>query len=321
MVAAFASAALWQQWRTTEVEMAERVRMQVGWVLNGALDWSRLILREDGRTGGPDHLAEPWAIPLEEASLTSFLAAGQNTPSDSFEGLPQAHLSGRILDAQAKLNARNLVEGGRPVESAVAAFRKLFLRLELPEHEVDLLVQGLIRLGPTAVAGTAPGTSSAPETLGATGDADQPLAPQRLEDLRWFGLSARTLAVLEPYATLLPERTALNINTASPEALFASIPKLDMALAQRLVVQRQARHFPSLAQAAEVIQESDARFVEGQHAVASRYFEARGRLRIDRLWVEERSLLFRDGTRVTILWRQRGVGHTPAEAATALSGR
>ncbi|MDP3206032.1 MAG: type II secretion system protein GspK, partial [Hydrogenophaga sp.] len=62
LVATLASAALWQQWRSTEVEQAERQRVQAGWILTGALDWARLILREDARSnqnsGNADHLGE-----------------------------------------------------------------------------------------------------------------------------------------------------------------------------------------------------------------------------------------------------------------------
>ena len=54
LVATFAAAALWQQWRSVEVETAERDRLQAAWVLSGALDWARLILREDG----PEILSE-----------------------------------------------------------------------------------------------------------------------------------------------------------------------------------------------------------------------------------------------------------------------
>src|SRR5690242_4911833 len=95
LIATFAAAALWQQWRAVEVETAERARLQASWVLVGALDWARLILREDGRNAGADHLAEPWAVPLEEARLSSFLAAEKNIASDALEGLPDAFLSGR----------------------------------------------------------------------------------------------------------------------------------------------------------------------------------------------------------------------------------
>ncbi len=47
LVATLASVALWQQWRHLEVESAERHRVKSSWLLKGALDWSRLILREE----------------------------------------------------------------------------------------------------------------------------------------------------------------------------------------------------------------------------------------------------------------------------------
>jgi general secretion pathway protein K len=75
LVATLASAMLWQQWRGVEVETAQRGRVQAAWILVGALDWARLILREDARRGGADHLAEPWAVPLAPARLSTFLAA------------------------------------------------------------------------------------------------------------------------------------------------------------------------------------------------------------------------------------------------------
>ena len=83
LVATFAAAAVWQQWRSTEIETAERARLQSGWILAGALDWSRLILQEDARQGGADHLSEPWAVPLMEARLSTFLAAERNITVDA----------------------------------------------------------------------------------------------------------------------------------------------------------------------------------------------------------------------------------------------
>ena len=52
LVASLAAGALWQQWRSVEVEAAERARVQSLWLLTGALDGARLILREDSRSGG-----------------------------------------------------------------------------------------------------------------------------------------------------------------------------------------------------------------------------------------------------------------------------
>ena len=82
LVATLAASTLWQQWRNVEIETAQRARTQATWVLSGALDWARLILREDARRGGADHLAEPWAVPLESARLSTFLAADR---SDALE--------------------------------------------------------------------------------------------------------------------------------------------------------------------------------------------------------------------------------------------
>ncbi|MBO9513452.1 MAG: type II secretion system minor pseudopilin GspK [Variovorax sp.] len=337
LVATFAVAALWQQWRATEIEAAERARVQSGWVLVGALDWSRLILREDARASSgaaaADHLAEPWAVPLEEAKLSSFLAADKNISSDELAGLPEAFLSGRIIDAQSKLNVMNLVQGGKPVEASVAAFHKLFQLLGLPDGEVDTMVGNLVRaLPPAAAAGTGTtstttgGTTTTSSTTSsststtttststATSASDTPgtgpLMPQHTYQLVWLGLSSQTAAALEPYVTVLPVRTALNLNTASAEAIYASVPKLDLAGAKRIVERRARSYFKAIADASALVQESSTQFVEGQHSVSSSYFEVHARLRLDNAWVEELTLLQRDGIDVRIIWRERGAGAT-----------
>lgn len=331
LVATLAAAAMWRQWRAVEIEAAERSRLQSAWVLVGALDWARLILREDARAGGADHLAEPWAVPLEEARLTSFLSAEKNIASDAIEGLPDAFMSGRIIDAQSKLNVNNLVVGGKPVETSVASFIKLFELLGLPTQEVSLLTANLQRAGaglaPAAAAagGAAAGAAAASASGSGTGSSgtggsgstegsessNAPLMPKQLSQLTWLGLSPDTVAALEPYAIVLPVPTPVNINTASAEVLAASVPGLDLASAKRLVVQRTARFFASLADARRLIPESTAQFNEVQHSVGSSYFEVIARLRLDRIWVQEHSLLKRDGAQVSVVWRERGVGTTP----------
>ena len=65
-----------------------------------------------------------------------------------------------------------------------------------------------------------------------------------------------------------------------------------------------------MADAAAVVQEGAGEFNDVQHSVATRFFEVQGRLRLDRTWVEEHSLLRRDGLNVQIVWRDRGAGAT-----------
>jgi len=303
LVATFSAAALWQQWRSSEVEAAERGRVQAAWVLIGALDWSRLILREDALTGGPDHLAEPWAVPLAEARLTSFLSAEKNVASDNLEGLPDAFLSGRVVDAQSKLNVLSLVDGNKPVPASVATFTKLFNILGLPASELSVMTSSLVR----ALA-----TSTDPAGGGDAGTA--PLMPQEVSQLVWLGLSPSTAAALEPYVTVLPIRTPLNINTASAEAISASLPSLTISDARQLVEKRTRSFFKQIADANATLPNGGAPFNAAQHSVSTQFFEVYGRLRLDRTWVEERSLLQRDGVTVKTIWRNRGAGMTAPPA-------
>jgi len=295
LVATFAAAALWQQWRASEVEGAERARVQAAWVLIGALDWSRLILSEDGRAGGPDHLGEPWAVPLEEARLTSFLSAEKNVASDNLDGLPDAFLSGRIVDAQSKLNVLSLVDGGKPVPASVATFTRLFNLLGLPLSELNRMTAGLV--GALASDGDADGSGA-------------PLMPQEVSQLVWLGLSPSTAAALEPYVTILPVRTTLNINTASAEAISASMESLSIANARQLVERRTRAFFKDLAAANAALPSGGTPFNAAQHGVGTQFFEVYGKLRLDRTWVEEHSLLQRNGVTVTTVWRTRGAGAT-----------
>ena len=154
LVATFASAALWQQWRGVEVEAAERSRSQMQWILNGSLDWARLILQEDARSNAEvDHLSEPWALPLQEARLSSFLALDKNNTDDAMD----AFLSGQISDQQALLNVRNLVQDGKPNRVATQAFEQLFSMLDLPRPQLQLLIDGLVA-SDAASASTSPNT-------------------------------------------------------------------------------------------------------------------------------------------------------------------
>ncbi len=131
LVATLATAGLWQQWRAVEVEAAERQRAQALWILNGALDWTRLILREDAAAGDVDHLAEPWAVPLQEARLSTFPASDRNTDTAGTT-IDQAFLSGEIVDLQSRLNLASLQEGARVSEAGLRRFQRLFLQLGLP---------------------------------------------------------------------------------------------------------------------------------------------------------------------------------------------
>ena len=295
LVAIFAAGALWQQWRTVEVEGAERQRAQARWLLTGALDWARVILREDARAGDvnapTDHLAEPWAVPLQEARLSSFLSAlpdGSGNTAEDDKLAQQVLLSGQIVDLQSRLNVSNLLVGEQLDAKTVIAFERLFDVLGVPPNQLSLLTRGLLDV---QRQNNAVGNNSA-------------LMPQRLGQLTWLGLSPQALQTLSPFLTVLPTRTAVNLNTASVQVLYASVPALSLSDAQRLVEQRERQHWPTV----EAFQKALGRSVnlEGSHSVNSRFFEVLGRLRMPQTALQERSWLQRDNTDLKVLWRESG---------------
>jgi general secretion pathway protein K len=289
LVATFSATALWQQYRGVEVESAERERVQAAWVLTGALDWARLILREDARTGGSDNLSEPWAVPLAESRLSSFLAADRNNNANVGEGTDtsEVFLSGQIVDAQARLNVMNLVDGANLSELGVQSFGRLFEVLGLPDAELKLLANNLRA---SLVRGTGGGGS---------------LQPLRFDQLVWLGLSPTSLDRLKPYATLLPFRTPVNLNTAGAEVIYAAVPSLSMAEARKLVEQRTKQPFKSLSDVGIFLPEIAGLLTESQQSVASRMFEVYGRLRIDKTIIQEVSLVRRDNLDVLTVYRER----------------
>lgn len=298
LVATLAASTLWQQWRGVEVETAERARTQSGWVLVGALDWARLILREDARKGGADHLAEPWAVPLAQARLSTFLAADRSDALAADEA-QDAFLSGQITDLQSRLNVANLVLDGKIHEPSRLAFSRLFKQLSLPEHELARMADQLLLA--QASGGAAQGAEAAPAPPGAA-----PLMPQDFEQLAWLGLSAQTLTVLRPFVTVLPVRTPVNLNTAPVEVIYACVKKFDLADAHAFVTTRNLTHFASLQDVLKVTGSAATEFNQTQHSVTSQFFEVRGQLQIEQTRVQAQSVVQRENQEVKTLWQKRG---------------
>ena len=305
LVAMLAAGAVWQQWRTVEVESTERQHAQAQWLLLGALDWARVILREDARSGNPDaptdHLAEPWAIPLREARLSTFLSANSNSSAGGSTGTTdnsgilsnstsddslaqQVYLSGQISDLQARMNVTNLLQGSQIDLKSLQAFERLFEALNLPTAQLNTLAQGLV--------------AAQLQKDGA------PLMPQRVSQLTWVGLTLQNLVTLTPYITVLPNRTPVNLNTAPTVVLYASVAGLSLSDANRLAGQRAQNPWSGL----DAFQKAAGKpvNVDGTHSVNSRFFEVVGRLRMPATSLVERSVVQRDQVDVKVLWRESG---------------
>jgi general secretion pathway protein K len=297
LIVSMAGAMIYQQQRAIQVEAAERARGQSGWILLGALDWSRLILKEDARTGPVDHSGEPWATPLAEARLSTFLAAEKGVATND-DG-PEAFLSGSIVDAQARYNLRNLMVSGAELEKELATLARLCEAAGLP-------VDAAARLANVLRAAWNVDAAKDTSKSGALGGGTS-LSIRRYEQLAWLNIEPTTIRALRASTDILPIATAININTAPP-AVLAAVLGVDLGVAQRLADQRQRTPFTAVEAMKPLLPQGivpDARRV----GVSTQFFEVSGRLRLDERVLEERSLVQRRGagvaTEVITLHRER----------------
>lgn len=324
LISTLATAMVWQQWRAIQVETAERARAQSSWVLLGAGDWARLILAEQKTSY--DALGQPWALPLQEARLSTFLAADKDNTDDA----PDAFLSGAIVDAQSRYNLLNLTFFA---SSDVKGLNEEIARL-------DVLLSSIGASGGTAqriatymraaysqnanaaaaaAAATAAAASNAAGTTGtSTGTsgtggpavAANPtyLQPHTIDQLAWFGVDDDTIARMRPYVTILPASTQVNLNTASREVL-AAVTEAGPSAAQQLVVRRQNAPFENIAIDVPKLVPNMSSAGLGRLTLKSTYFEVRGRLRLGDKVLEEQSIVSRSATTgnptVTTILRRR----------------
>lgn len=167
------------------------------WLLDGGIEWVKLILAEDarGRDGRVDHLGEPWAIPIRDIDLSNFLM--QQKGVDWVSGrLDDVRFSGRIVDAQASLNLT--VENDSDERFVRTALERLTLK-----RGGAVADYSIVRADRQDGAGVLAGF----ETMGFIS----------------FGLLAgRTMD--DPRSVVnLPEPTPVNLNTANQDVLFAVI--------------------------------------------------------------------------------------------------
>jgi general secretion pathway protein K len=271
-----------------------------------------------------DHLGEPWALPLKEAKLSTFLSQDKQLR----EGDPEVFLSGQVTDAQSRINLTQWVEpndgNGPPRLSANVqlSLSRLFAVLGLPSAELETLARGWLAATQAArqrtlinpsnnsgnSAGNKAGNNGAQAASGGALGASA-LLPQHMAQLQWLGIQAQTVASLTPYLTILPEPTPLNLNTASAEVIYAAVPGLDLSSAQKFVQGRAASHFDNLSNAAKALGVKS--LDSAQFSLGSRYFEVWGRMRLDERTQEETALILRDGGNTSFVWRRKIAGILP----------
>lgn len=293
LVAAVAAAAAWRQWTAIEVEQAERDRSQAIWLLDGALDWVRLVLMLGVEKKNYVYHGQGWDVPLKESRLSTFLAVDKDgsTADLKEEDITQAFLSGQVLDLHARLNLHSVVKrsDGKPDQAAIRQTRRLFSSLAVPDgdRQLALLVSGLQQADSAQNSSLTSGQKLSAE------DAAKPLRPMYFQQLRWYGLTQQTLDTLEKCRCVSwidadASDTRVNLNTADSDVL-AAVLDITASEAEEIRQERSRQPFPTLADVSSRLpalkQKIDA--AKDYVSVDSHFFQVLGALRVNDINIQQ----------------------------------
>lgn len=214
----------------------QRFQLQKQWVMRGAIDWARLILREDAKLNRADYLGEPWSVPLADTRLDQYIDKTRTSEEES-----NATLSGHIIDAQSRLNLTNLAATGIVDQPSVTAFEQL------------LTAQGLDPGLALPVAKLVASTKATPSQFNPDGTVKAAAVPAKLLSLTQVddllvvpGFTPEAITKLKELVVFLPVATPININTASAQVISARIPGVSLSDAQQIVTTRDQAYFRNL---------------------------------------------------------------------------
>ncbi len=319
----------WQQQVQVRSMENQRLHLQTRWILRGALDWSTLVLRQDGYTNRYTALTQVWATPLAETRLDQYIER-ERIEGEVFD----ASLSGNIVDATSRYNLRNLASGTAIDSAQLAIFQRLLTTLAdqpgagqdggepdrgqpagggggrrgRPDHGPGNRrpAKGCDRQrepgsdnagGAGRAARQRPAADPADPTQAATipvvrTGLGTPIKFLEVEDLLAVrGFTPEMLEKLRPYVIVLPERTPVNVNTAPAEVLAAVIPNFSLSEAKSLLARRRNVPWDDIAKFQTDI--SGRTPVADSVSVKSDWFLVNSRIRLDRAALNAQALVQR----------------------------
>ena len=273
----------WQQQIQVRAVENQRLQLQKQWILRGALDWAKLILREDGKYSSTDDLTEPWAVPLADTSLDQYVQKNEDQ-----EIAKLAVLSGAIQDAQSRLNLTGLATAGKINEKEILIFERLLSSLQIETT--------LARQAANQIAASQQNESGGVSSV-------RYLGFQYTNDLLTVaGFTPEIVNALQDYVIFLPRVTTINANTASEFVLSATLAPLSLADAKALIAKRSQSPFHNLneltAQLAGTQTEIDAHKI----SLATNYFLVHGRISLQQNGLQIVALVERKDRNTAVIW-------------------
>jgi general secretion pathway protein K len=271
----------------------QRLHLQTKWILRGALDWAGLVLRQDARDNQTTNLNQVWATPLAETRLDQYIER-ERVQGEVFD----ATLSGSIVDATSRYNLSNLARQRGVDGDQVGIYKRILANLRLDPALAERTAQVVASAQVIDPSAEPPTTTAQPAAAG-----NAPVRLTQLDDLLTIpGYTVEVVEKLREYVIVLPQRTAVNINTAAPEVLGAVIKDFSLAEANALVARRKTAPWRDTGQFTTELGGKEPVSTEAI-AVQSNYFLVRSRVRLDRAALNAEALISRssDGRKLTTL--------------------
>jgi general secretion pathway protein K len=298
----------WQQQVQVRSIENQRFQLQKKWVLLGAIDWARLILREDAKNSNVDYIGEPWSVGLQETRLSDYLENGEDTDGSD------ASLSGQITDAQSRFNLTNLAQDGVVNPAQIQAFGRLLAALHFDVSLAPVVAQNIaatqakkppanVNAAASASSSTANTANSANDTAPAADPAVQFLRFNQSDDLLAVnGFNSAMVEKLKDYVTVLPKPSAINVNTASPEVLTALFPAISLSDAAAMATSRERAYFKDKADFQQRFSANMAGVKDADWDVKTAYFIVHGVVKLNRSELATDALIERSGLLTKVIW-------------------
>ncbi|GGC91737.1 type II secretion system minor pseudopilin GspK [Undibacterium terreum] len=301
----------WQQQVQVRSIENQRLQLQKKWVLRGALDWVRLILREDATHSTADWLGEPWAVNLEETRLDQYVENGRSGSDET-----DATLSGHVIDAQSRFNLTNLATNGQVSPRETKVFAKLLSNLKIETGLADTAASSIAMSqakvaavggsSASGVAGPANPASTPDQTKTSSADAIpevQFLRFAQLDDLLSVaGFTPVMVQKLRDYVTVLPRATPINVNTTTAEVLSARVEGLSTTDAAAMISSRDRAHYLNLADLRQRFPDKLNSITDSDMSTTTNYFIVNGKVKLNRSLLDSNALIERAGVTTRILW-------------------
>lgn len=256
----------------------------------GSEGWVRSILRDDQASSTTDHLGEIWATDIPALPLDTEAVQGE--------------IYGQIQDLQGRFNINNLLDSKGEIDQP-----------SFEQYERLLAALGL----DARLAGITADWLDADQTERIPDGAEDPLysgltpsyrtANQRISTITELaaldGMDRASFEILLPHVTALPERTPINVNTATLAVLQSLGPNIRETDAEGLIALREDGGFVDYAGVFAPLVDAG---LQNWISETSSYFQLKAVVQIDTVRISLFTLLHRDPNSPDVTPIRRSLG-------------